>query len=85
MTGIFKANNPYNNFLLLVYGVLLKLPMFLHPHVPQPQQLDGFLYKSFLQWMNPIAANAHIIYSVIAFVLLYDIGVGIFIAAQGGC
>ncbi|MEP7165528.1 MAG: DUF6427 family protein [Ferruginibacter sp.] len=71
MTGIFKANNPYNNFLLLVYGLLLKLPMFLHPHIPQPQQLDGFLYKAFLQWMKPVAANIHIVYSIIAFGLLY--------------
>lgn len=71
MTGTFKANNPYNNFLLLLYGLLLKLPMFLHPHIPQPQQLDGFLYKAFLQWMDPVAANFHILYSMIAFLLLY--------------
>ena len=71
MTGIFKANNPYNNFLLLLYGLLLKLPIFLHPHIPQPQQLDGFLYKAFLQWMKPLAADIHIIYSMITFLLLY--------------
>ena len=71
MTGIFKANNPYNNFLLLLYGLVLKLPMFLHPHVPEPQQLDGFLYKAFLHWLKPLAADFHIIYSVIAFLLLY--------------
>lgn len=71
MTGIFKANNPYNNFLLLLYGLFLKLPMFLHPHVPNPQQLDGFLYKAFLQWMKPIAVNIPIVYSIIAFVLLF--------------
>ena len=71
MTGTFKANNPYNNFLLLVYGLLLKLPMFIHPHVPKAQQLDGFLYKSFLNWMKPAADNFHIIYSLIAFFLLY--------------
>jgi hypothetical protein len=71
VTGIFKANNPYNNFLLVPYGLLLKLPMFLHPHVSRPQQLDGFLYKAFLQWITPVAASMHVIYSAIAFCLLY--------------
>lgn len=71
MTGIFKANNPYNNFLLLLYGLLLKLPMFIRPHVPQPQQLDGFMYRAFLQWLKPLAENFHVIYSVIAFLFLF--------------
>lgn len=71
MTGIFKANNPYNNFLLLLYGLVLKFPMFLHPHVPQPQQLDGFLYRAFLLWLKPLAANTTIVYSIIAFALMY--------------
>ena len=71
MTGTFKANNPYNNFLLLLYGLLLKLPMFLYPHVPQPQQLDGFMYKALLQWLKPVAAGMPVIYNVIAFFFLY--------------
>jgi hypothetical protein len=45
--------------------------MFINPHVPQPQQLDGFLYKAMLLWLKPIAANAHLVYSVITFLLLY--------------
>jgi len=45
--------------------------MFLHPHVPQPQQVDGFLYKAFLVWLKPVAGNAHVIYSAIAFGLLF--------------
>ena len=71
MTGIFKANNPYNNFLLLLYGLVLKLPMFIHPRVPQPQQLDGFLYKALLKWMIPAVGNFHIVFSVVTFSLLF--------------
>ena len=71
MTGIFKANNSYNNILLLFYGILLKLPLFLHPKVPQAQQIDGFLYKSLLDWLQPIGKGFPVIYSVIAFILLY--------------
>ena len=71
MTGTFKANNPYNTFLLFVYGLLLKLPMFLLPKVPQPQQIDGFLYKALLKWLQPFGSGFPLIYAVIAFLLLY--------------
>ena len=71
MTGTFKANNPYNTFLLLVYGILLKLPMFLHPKVPQPQLIDGFLYKAFLKWIQPFGTAFPVIYAMGAFLLLY--------------
>lgn len=71
MTGTFKANNPYNTFLLLVYGILLKLPVFLHPKIPLPQQTDGFLYKALLTWLNPFGSSFPIIYSAAAFILLY--------------
>jgi hypothetical protein len=71
VTGTFKANNPYNTFLLLVYGILLKLPMFLHPKIPQEQLVDGFLYKALLKWLQPIGSGAPVIYPLIAYLLLY--------------
>lgn len=71
MTGVFRSNNSYNNFLLLLYGIFLKLPIFLHPKVPQPQQTDGFLYKVLLNWLAPIGKGLPVIYPLIAFFLLY--------------
>ncbi len=71
MTGTFKSNNSYNNFLLFLYGVLLKLPLFLHPKIPQPQQIDGFLYKALLKWLQPFGNGLPVIYAVIAFLLLF--------------
>ncbi|MBS1510244.1 MAG: hypothetical protein JST86_05340 [Bacteroidetes bacterium] len=71
MTGTFKANNPYNTFLLLVYGILLKLPMFLHPAVPKEQLVDGFLYKELLKWLYPVIGGIPVVYSIIAYLLLY--------------
>ncbi len=72
MTLTFKANNPYNSFLLLVYGLLLKLPMFLVPVIPKEQQVDGFLYRAFLSWLHPFGSSLPIIYPLLAFVLLYS-------------
>ena len=71
MIGTFKANNPYNTFLLFVYGILLKLPMFLRPTVPQPQQIDGFLYKALLKWLQPFGNNLPVLYAFITYGLLY--------------
>ena len=71
MIGTFKANNPYNTFLLFVYGILLKLPMFLRPTVPEPQQIDGFLYKALLKWLQPFGNNLPVLYAFITYGLLY--------------
>ncbi|UEG50276.1 DUF6427 family protein [Ferruginibacter lapsinanis] len=71
MTGTFKANNPYNTFLLLVYGLLLKLHMFLYPVIPTPQQTDGFLFKALLEQLSGLGKSIPAIYPAIVFVLLY--------------
>ena len=72
MTGIFKANNPYNTFLLFVYGLLLKLPMFLHPVIPTVQKTDGFLFKALLNQLGGVGKNVPAIYPIITFLLLYN-------------
>lgn len=71
MTGTFKANNPYNTFILFVYGLLLKLPVFLKPVVPQPQKIDGFLYKEILKWLSPFGSNLPLVYGIITYLLLF--------------
>lgn len=71
MTGIFKSNNPYNNFLLFVYAFLLKFPIFLHPGIPLPRQPDGFFYRMLLKWLNPVGSVFPVIYAIIAFALIF--------------
>ena len=71
MTGVFKSNNPYNTFLLLVYGLLLKLIMFIHPQIPLPQKTDGFLFKLLLLQLSGLGKNLSFIYPLIAFFLLF--------------
>jgi Family of unknown function (DUF6427) len=71
VTGIFKANNPSNAFLLFIYGFLLKLPLFLYPAVPKEQPIDGFLYKALLRWMEPVGSGLPVIYPLITYLLLF--------------
>jgi hypothetical protein len=71
VTGTFKANNPVNTFLLLLYGVVLKLPMFLYPVKSLPQPTDGFLYKLLLHQLDKVAGSWPGVYAIIAFILLF--------------
>ncbi len=45
--------------------------MFLHAKVPQPQLIDGFLYKALLKWVQPLGAAFPAFYAIVAFILLY--------------
>lgn len=71
MTGVFKANNPYNTVLLLAYGILLKFPIFLHPQTPLLQANEGLLWRVLLQ-VNPLSVSrGSFLFSLLAFFLLF--------------
>ena len=71
MIGIFKQKTPSNIFLLLVFGVLIKLPMFLHPHIPIVRADDGILFQWILQFAAPTGHSSPALYPVLAFGLLF--------------
>lgn len=71
MIATFKANNPYNNFLLFIYGIVLKLAIFLHPTVPVLQPSDGILYSYLLKILHGTGASMPLLYSLISYVLLF--------------
>ncbi len=71
MIGIFKHKNPVNLLLLLVFGILIKLPMFLQPHQPVNLHTEGVIYRLLLNAIKPFGTSYPIIYPVIAFTLLY--------------
>jgi Family of unknown function (DUF6427) len=76
VTGIFKANNPSGNVIMFLYAIVLKLPLFLYSRSPQLQPLDGVLYKSLLQILNPIANSFVPTYSILTFILLFSQAIG---------
>lgn len=57
---------------MLLYGLLLKLPMFLHPQEATRQKIDGFLYKAVAGWLQPIGKGMPFIFPLITFLLLYS-------------
>lgn len=77
MTGIFKANNPSNNFFLLLYGLLVKLYLFVQAPPPVLQPADGPLYSSVVIWLQKIFAGSHLQFAFISFILLFIQAMGL--------
>ncbi|MFN4285377.1 MAG: hypothetical protein ACK4E8_05375 [Lacibacter sp.] len=71
MIRLFSGNNPLNVLLLFFLGILLKLPYFLQPAVPQYAPSDGFLYVSLLQSLRPVGALFPWLYPIFSFLLLF--------------
>jgi len=69
--GIFKQKTPANIIVLLFFGLFLKLPMFLHPHITTIQPKDGVLFHSILRFLEPAGKSTPIIYPAFAFMLLF--------------
>ena len=77
VTGIFRANNPLNTFLVFVYGLLLKIVWFIHPQIPEIQKLDGFLFNDVLAFVKPGLDAYPVSYSLITYLLLFTQAISI--------
>ncbi len=71
MIGIFKQKNPATFFVLLVFGVLIKLPVFLHPGLVVNREGDGKLYKAILTFLEPTGRSFPALYACLAFGLIF--------------
>ena len=70
MTGIFRQKNSSNILILLVYALALKFNLFLHPAGPLRQAEDNYLYRGFIDFLQPLNLSP-IFYSFLAFILLF--------------
>lgn len=68
MTGIFKQKTPANFIVLLLFGLLIKLPVFFSPHVPVLREEDGFFYKGIVGFMQQ---TGKMVFPVSAWILLF--------------
>ena len=71
MIGIFKQKNPGNALLLLVYALVLKFPLFLHPQVPVLHKEDNYLYRLLLRWLDSAFHNTPVLFAILTFLLLF--------------
>jgi hypothetical protein len=71
VVGLFKGKNPGNAIILLIYALVLKFPIFLHPKLPVQQPTDSYLYSRILQFLLTIAGSSAAMFSLLAFSLLF--------------
>lgn len=57
--------------MLLLFGMLIKLPVFLHPHIPSAEAKDGPLFRGILHWLENTGKTTPVIYPFLAYILLY--------------
>jgi hypothetical protein len=69
--GVFRQKSPANILLLLIVGVLIKLPAFIHPHPAVIHSSDGYFYTRIVETLNPSAAGFPLLYPLLAFLLLF--------------
>lgn len=71
MVGTFRQKNPGNAIILLVYSLVLKFPIFLYPESPVASEGDNYIYKGILSFLAPITSVAPVIFSFLAFILIF--------------
>ncbi len=71
MVGLFRSNNPLSIVVLFFYGLVLKFSSFADPHIPVAQPTDGFLYHTFLWYLQGIGNRTPVIYPIITYLLVF--------------
>lgn len=68
MIAIFKQKSPGNIAILFIFGLLLKMPLFLYPKNITATPVDGRLY----QWLISLLPSANgAVCSLLSFIILY--------------
>ena len=68
MIAVFKQKSPGNVAVLFIFGLLLKLPLFLYPRNIVAGSMDGRVYH----WLVSVLPTGNaVVYSVVAFGLIY--------------
>ncbi len=70
MAGIFKANNPTNNILLVIYAVAIRAAGFLNYSTPVRDIGDAALYRGTLSFLDYLSQSISWIYPFVTLVLV---------------
>jgi Family of unknown function (DUF6427) len=68
---IFKQKNPANLLVLLVTGILIKMPMFMEPHPPVMRPSDGPLYEAIINMLKGPSESFSLFFPVLTYAFLY--------------
>jgi hypothetical protein len=69
--GIFRQKSPANIVLLLILGLLIKMPLFLFPKPVVATAQDGALYRWLIASLPPDPSARNLAAGLLAFILVY--------------
>ncbi|HEY1115777.1 MAG TPA: hypothetical protein VGE66_19570 [Chitinophagaceae bacterium] len=75
MIALFKEKSPGNVATLFIFGLLIKLPIFLYPKKALVTPYDGKLYGAFAEWLSSLPTP--FFGPILAFVLMYVLALSI--------
>lgn len=71
MVALFKQKSPANIIILLIFGLLIKMPLFLHPEAIKIGPKDEKLYRNIVSLLGESPAGSGFAASILCFLLLY--------------
>ena len=71
MIAFFQKRSPLNVLLLLLFAVAVKLPLFLHPRVPDIQVHDAAVYQWLVVSMSKANSSGPMVFSIVTFLVFY--------------
>ncbi len=71
MIALFKQKSPANIVILLIFGLLIKMPLFLHAKEIKATAEDGLLYHIILSFFSTEGKSNALTCSTVAFMFLY--------------
>jgi len=69
--SIFRQKSPGNIIVLLIFGILLKMPLFIYPKQIIATQNDEDIYHWLINLITSLSPGNGLLFSVLAFLLLY--------------
>ncbi len=72
MVSMFRQKSPGNVVVLLIFGLLLKLPLFLHSKQIVATQNDEDFYHWLINWLTSLSPNNAFLCAAVSFLLLYS-------------
>jgi len=71
VVGIFRKKNTTNALVLLIYALVLKFSIFIHPYFPLLHNEDNYLYRFILRAINSLFNQSALPFAILTFLLQF--------------
>jgi hypothetical protein len=73
LIGFFQKRSPVNVLWLLLFAIVIKLPLFLHPQLPSLKVEDPAIYRALVLSIQKVGSIAPTVFSFLSFIISFAI------------